>query len=65
MMAKDAVISRSLLSLECRELSFVFPEAAWTLEALEVATSLLLLCFPPGDMDGLSSLSSIHCSTGA
>lgn len=42
---KDAVISLSLLSLEYWELIFSFPEAAWTLEALEIAKSLLLLCF--------------------
>ena len=34
MITKDAVISLSLLSLECRELVCAFAEAAWTLEAL-------------------------------
>ena len=38
---KDAVISLSLLSLKCWELGFAFPEAAWTLEAHETASSLL------------------------
>ena len=46
MSTKDAVISLSLLNLEYWELIFAFPEAVWTLEALEIANSLLPLCLP-------------------
>ncbi|KAB1271769.1 Aryl hydrocarbon receptor nuclear translocator-like protein 1 [Camelus dromedarius] len=43
MITQDVIISLSLLSLEGRELISAFPEVAWTLEALEMANSLLLL----------------------
>lgn len=58
---KDAVISFSVLILEYWELTAALPEAAWTLEACEIANSLILFCFPPVL---LPSGRGVKCSLG-